>query len=257
MSKAIESLDNHLCISFGPWCQIHKFFKDCLQSYKNMPNNTFDNTGVSLHTINFLIKNNFQLPTGYQIDRSNISLVEKKSTKEKMYMHNKLFIRYPHHLPSTISFIKNKDITIDDNNFEHFVQSQTRKLERMKQYFSGLPNGYNKNIFIIRFEERKETILKNWEEKLIAPEILENYNKKSDLDNVVEMSDNLRTHFPNVKCKILYVSITHSTKISKEKQIYILNTKELCNYKNSASFFTELIEKEFQKSTVFRDFLKV
>ena len=256
MSEVVKLLDKHLCISFGPWCQPHKFFKDKLESYETMPNNSFDNTGIPISSINFLIKNKFELPKGYEFDRSNISVVCKKTTKEEMYMHKKLFMRFPHHLPSKSCFMKSKSLTVDDETYEYFVQSQLRKLQRMKQYLSGLGNGYN-NIFIIRIEERKETILKNWDENLIEPNILANYKNKTELEQLVEMTDNLKTHFPKVKCKILYISFSQNSKFSKEKQIYVLKADKLPNYRESATYFTQLMENEAKKSKDFQNFLQI
>jgi hypothetical protein len=248
-------IKNYKIISLGYNCTI----KGYLESFiKDEPTNLFDYTGSPMWGINNFFENNFSSLFNLEdYDYFHILKNDKKTVTNKKY-----YFRYKHEFKineetnnlktlannlSTRFILKNiinaNNLNIKNqikNLFEPFKLSFQRKIERLNNHLIN-----EKQILFIRIEE----IMDN----RIIYEPYKYYYQKPELEYVKDFSNIIKTKYPDLVFKIIYLTKQSDTIYLKDLNLILIKA-DIDNIKfvNSPDKISELFlkNKDFLEATI-------
>lgn len=203
-------MKNYKIYSLGYNCCVKRYI-DIIA--KKGATNLFDYIGSSMWSINKLLENDFQ-------DLFDINMYKNMEiiANCNIITNEKYYFRFLHDLK-----------TMD--NFKKFKESYERRIIRFKEEL----NNKNKILFI-RLEEPKQ-------DRIIYDQYKE-YFQKNELEYLKDYSIIIKTKYPKLIFKIIFISETFETSILEEHNILILKkNNEVVNWDNCMLIFKQLFEE--------------
>jgi hypothetical protein len=163
--------------------------------------NFFDYTGTPMWAINELITNNF---TNF-FDKNKYQEIQTKSSNINKYItHIDYYIRFPHD-------IRNYN-ELNSNIFSDFCQKYKRRIIRLNDILNK-----NKKVLFIRTQEQMNN-------RILFEQHKEKY-AKNELEYIINFSNIIKSKYPNLDFKILYLSETNKQDYLQENNIVIIQHK--------------------------------
>jgi len=194
--------------SLGYNCCIKRY----IDTLDKKATNLFDYIGSSMWSINKLFENDFQ-------DLFDINMYKNMEILPNcnIITNEKYYLRFTHDLTSM-------------TNFETFKETYQRRILRLREDF----NNENKILFFRLEESHKD--------RIIYDQYKKNF-KKNELAYLKDFYVTIKTKFPFLNFKIIYISEIFETSILKYYDILILKNNELIDWNNCVEIFEKLFEE--------------
>jgi hypothetical protein len=183
----------------------------------------FDYIGCPMWSVYELIKNDFS-------NLFNLNEYKNEYTimgLPQIVTNSRYNLKFKHDL----SVVKSKF----DNEFSDFKEKYTRRIKRFRDLLMS-----SENVLFIRFEETKEN--------RIIKQAYKEQNKISELEYIKLFSKFLRSHFPELKFEIVFISKSWNDSVDEENNITTIREipkNKISDYKVAGSQIEELLNNKF------------
>lgn len=204
-------------ISLGSNCYI-KLFLNHIQYEQET--HFFDYIGSSMWSVCELIKNNFSDVFNTEDYKNEYTIIGLP----KMVTNSRYNLKFRHDL-STDKFV---------SQFTEFKEKYIRRIKRFQDLLMS-----SENILFMRFEETKENRIVN--------EKYNEQNKISELEYIKLFSKFLRSNYPELKFKIIFISKTWFDNVDEENNIttiHEMKKNKIDDYKIAGRQIEELLNNK-------------
>lgn len=202
-------------ISLGCNCFIKFFLKHIEYEQET---HFFDYIGCPMWSVHELIKNNFSDVFNIEEYKNEYTLIGLP----KIVTNSRYNLKFKHDLSTT------KKI---EDQFSEFKEKYSRRIKKFQDLLMS-----SDNILFMRFEETKENRIINQK--------YNEQNKISELDYIKLLSNFLRSSYPELKFKIIFISKTWFDNVDEENNIITIgemNKNKIHDYKIAGRQIEELL----------------